>query len=122
MTINEFLQKYRRVEYGVNVTRPRVKCADGYTVSVQAGWGMYSTPREDADGYKAVELGFPSALDPEIAAYAEVPDTTDTVFAFVPVELVDKLLEKHGGIVGADFSNDCAGKWTEDITGEADNT
>lgn len=30
MTINEFLQKYRRVEHGMNVTRPRVLCADGF--------------------------------------------------------------------------------------------
>lgn len=114
MTTNEFLQKYRRVEFGMNVTRPRVKCADGYTVSVQAEYGIYSTPCEDADEHSAVELGYPSALDCEIADYAETQGTTDTVFAFVPVEVVDKLINKHGGIVGADFSNDQAKKWAGD--------
>ena len=74
MTINEFLQKYRLVRHGMNVTRPRVKCADGYTVSVQAGWGIYSTPREDADAYAAVELGYPSAVDEELRPYAENQD------------------------------------------------
>lgn len=44
MTINEFLRKFRRVEHGMNVTRPRVFCTDGFTVSVQAGCGIYSTP------------------------------------------------------------------------------
>ena len=114
MTINEFLQKYRLVRYGMNVTRPRVKCADGYTVSVQAGWGMYSAPQGDADEYTAVELGYPSAVDGELRPYAENQDDLPaTVYGFVPVSLVDAVLEKHGGIVGADFSNDQSGEWRE---------
>lgn len=115
--INEFLQKYRRVLHGINVTRPRVKCADGYTVSVQAGWGIYSQPREDADAYTAVELGYPSAGDEELCPYAESPDDLlGTVYGYVPVTLVDAVLEKHGGIVGADFSNDQDGRWKEAAT------
>ena len=114
MTINEFLQKYRLVRDGMNVTRPRVKCADGFTVSVQAGWGIYSSPRCDADAYSAVELGYPSEVDHDILAYAESPEyPTDTVYGHVPVEVVDRMLEKHGGIVGADFSNDQSGCWKE---------
>lgn len=112
MTINEFLQKYRRVEYGMNVTRPRVLCADGFTVSVQAGCGIYSAPNCDADAYTHVELGYPSQKEEALLGYAEnrrLP--TDTVYAHVPVGLVDKVLEAHGGITGADFSNDKAEKW-----------
>lgn len=112
MKINEFLQAYRRVEHGMNVTRPRVACNDGYTVSVQAGWGIYSNPREDADHYFAVELGYPSDKDDELIPYAENEEAPlDTVYSFVPVDLVDAVLEKHGGIVGADFTNDCSRKW-----------
>lgn len=112
MTSNEFLQKYRLVRHGMNVTRPRVKCADGWTVSVQAGWGIYSTPREDADRYEAVELGYPSKADKKLMPYAEDKSCPmGTVYAYVPVGLVDSVLEKHGGIVGADFSNDQAGYW-----------
>ncbi len=112
MTINEFLQKYRRVEHGMNVTRPRVLCADGFTVSVQAGYGLYSTPNCDADAYTHVELGYPSRKEKALLEYAENRRwPTDTVYAYVPVELVDKVLDAHGGITGADFSNDQTGKW-----------
>lgn len=50
MTINEFLHKYRRTEHGMNVTRPRVRCADGFTVLVQNGRWMRSRPGDDACG------------------------------------------------------------------------
>lgn len=106
MTTNQFLQKFRVVEFGMNVTRPRVKCADGFTVSVQAGYGIRSHPQADADEYTAVELGYPSQSDEEIIPYAEDADSPcETVYNFVPVEIVDKMFEKHGGIVGAEFSN-----------------
>lgn len=112
MDINAFLQEYRRVEFGMNVTRPRVRCADGYTVSVQAGRGIYSCPRTDADSYTNVELGYPNKEDHELLDYAECRDEPkETVYAAVPVELVDRVLQKHGGIIGADFSNVLAGMW-----------
>lgn len=118
MDINAFLQQYRRVVCGdLNVTRPRVRCADGFTVSVQAGYGLYSMPRKDADHYEKVELGYPSDVEHDILAYAESPEyPTDTVYSYVPVDVVDRMLEKHGGIVGADFSNDQAGLWKESCT------
>lgn len=46
-----------------------------------------------------MELGFPSAADDLITDYAEDNSYTDTVYGYVPVEIVDKLIEKHGGIV-----------------------
>lgn len=106
MTANEFLQKYRKIdEYGYNLTRPRVKCADGYTVSMQAGKGLYSSPRHDADYYEYVELGFPNKVDELIVPYAENPKRpTKTVYC-VDIEIADYLFAEHGGIVGADFDN-----------------
>ena len=50
-----------------------------------------------------IEIGHYTAEDPEAP--------TDTVYAFVPIKLVDSVLEMHGGIVGADMSNDGAGVW-----------
>lgn len=113
MHINEFLQKYRKVnDYGMNMIRPRVKCADGFTVSVQAGYGLYSEPRSDSDWYSRVELGYPSACDDELLGYAEEPNCpTETIYGFVPISVVDEVLKKHGGIVGADLSNCGAGEW-----------
>lgn len=114
MTINGFLQKYRRVGAGgLNVTRPRVRCADGFTASVQAGRGIYSMPREDAERYTHVEIGYPSVREDLWMDYAEnVKAPKDTVYGHVPVEIVDKALEKHGGIAGADFSN-CGSEWED---------
>lgn len=111
-TVNGFLQKYRRVEFEMNVTRPRIKCADGYTVSAQAGYGIYSVPRIDADFYNAVELGYPSAEDKELIPYAENRNSPlNTVYGYVPVKIVDEVLKKHGGIIGADFSNVASKDW-----------
>ena len=112
MRINEFLQKYRKQRNGMQIVRPRVRCADGYTVSVQAGDMWYSEPRLDTGWYGKVELGYPTAADEELRDYAEGKrDLRKTVYGFVPVKLVDEVLTKHGGIVGADFSNDGAGFW-----------
>ena len=97
MTINEFLQKTNYFGYG---GRPRIHCADGFSVSVQASQYHYCRPRIDsAEKYNAVELGYPSAADDLITDYAEDVAYTDTVYGYVPVEIVDKLIEKHGGIV-----------------------
>ena len=96
----------------MQIVRLRVRCADGYTVSVQAGDMWYSEPRLDVRWYGKVELGYPTAEDEELRDYAENKrDLCGTLYGFVPVRLVDEVLTKHGGIVGADFSNDEAGFW-----------
>lgn len=81
--------------------RPYVKCKDGFGISIQASDGHYCTPRVNGDViYEEVELGFPNMEDELIAEYAEDPyDLTGTVYGYVPVEIVNQLIEKHGGIV-----------------------
>lgn len=78
-----------------------LRCADGFTLSVIAGAGAYATPRDGLGPYVAVEVGFPSGRpEPwsEWEGYAESPDDpTDTVYGFVPVEMVEALLALHGG-------------------------
>jgi len=89
------------------VERPsgQIECLDGFTVSVQAGIGMYSLPRSSRSGYDGpythVEVGFPNE-QPEPwkvwSTYAQnVYDATGTVYSFVPIELVDDLIMFHGG-------------------------
>lgn len=104
--INEYLNRTRqerRLSDGsvYDEIRPHIKCADGFTVSVQASVTHYCLPRENGlTEYRNVELGFPSAEDPLIMEYAESPETpTATVYICVPVEVVCELVEKHGGIV-----------------------
>ena len=86
---------------------PHIVCVDGFEMSVQVGFSLYSTPKKVAKRYSAVEIGFPSEHEPLIEEYAEtfykedgedVTDYTDTVYPYVPVRIVDKVLKKHGGI------------------------
>ena len=114
MTINQFIKKYRSVkEYSINpdgvmkVSRnPKLVCKDGFTMSVQAGQSLYSTPKDVADEYEEAEVGFPSSPEPLIVKYAEDWEVEgdddqrlcDTVYPYVPVELIDEVIHKHGGI------------------------
>lgn len=98
-TISDFLKETNG--FAENHTpRPRVRCKDGFNISIQAGQYLYSNPSFVSDSYLKVELGFPSEADPLIIEYAEDPDDpTGTVYGYVPIHLVDKLLHKHGGMV-----------------------
>ena len=84
---------------------PHIVCSDGFEMSVQVGFSLYSIPKKVAKRYSAVEIGFPSEDEPLIEKYAESyydPDVdfkyTETVYPYVPVRVVDKVLKKHGGI------------------------
>lgn len=104
--INEYLKRTRvvkRLPSGLTYenVRPWIRCKDGFTVSVQANEYAYCIPRENgANMYEHVELGFPSTADELIEDYAEDPDNpTETVYGYVPIDIVVELIEKHGGIV-----------------------
>ena len=46
-----------------------------------------------------VEVGFPSVVEPLLFEYAESPGRwTDTVYPYVPIELVASVIEVHGGV------------------------
>jgi len=107
-SVNEFLEKTHEVvapgrhdEDAMLKLRRKVKCADGYSVSIQASCFHYCSPRSSIKGteYTSVELGYPSTPDELINDYAEGSEYTNTVYGCVPVEIVEKLLEKHGGVV-----------------------
>jgi len=119
MKINEFIKNNLKVKvlYGnkdplmkhmmTSSRLPQIVCSDGFKMSVQVGFSLYSTPKKVAKRYSAVEIGFPSDHEPLIEEYAEtfykddgedVTDYTDTVYPYVPVKIVNKVLKKHGGI------------------------
>ena len=83
---------------------PHIVCVDGFEMSVQVGFSLYSTPKKVAKRYSAVEIGFPSDHEPLIEEFAETfhqedeKDYTDCVYPYVPVKIVNKVLKKHGGI------------------------
>ena len=114
MKINEFIKNNLRVKTLSNdplmkhITTssrlPHIICEDGFSMSVQVGYSLYSTPKKIAKRYSAVEIGFPSEHEPLIEEWAETLfedgsiDYTDTVYPYVPVKVVNKVLKKHGGI------------------------
>ena len=115
MKINEFIKNNLRVKTLSNdplmkhITTssrlPHIVCEDGFTMSVQVGYSLYCTPKKVAKRYSAVEIGYPSEPEELIKEYAEfapfdedTADYTDTVYPYVPVKIVDKVLKKHGGI------------------------
>ena len=78
-----------------------VVCADGFSMSVQAHDAAYCEPRRDAQRkYTLVEVGYPSAEEDLIMPWAENPrEPTETVYGYVPVDVVTNVIVKHGGIV-----------------------
>ena len=78
-----------------------LKCKDGFTMSVQGSEHNYSCPRRDVEAtqYSEMEIGFPSQEEPLILEYAEQPEIpTGTVYGYVPVDLIQKVIDKHGGL------------------------
>lgn len=88
----------------MNDYNPRIVCADGYSISVQARSSSYCLPREDNVPHTHMEGGFPSSkpLNAELLEYAELcgtDDYTETVYPYVPREVLERELELHGGAV-----------------------
>ena len=105
MTVKEFLattiksHKYLFSDEIIQENRPRLFCNDGFSISVQASSFHYCRPQLDGvQNYESVELGFPSKEDELINDYAEDDNYTETVYGYVPIEVVERLIEKHGGI------------------------
>ena len=114
MKINEFIKNNLKVKvlnedplmkHMMTSSRlPHIVCTDGFTMSVQVGYSLYSTPKKVAKRYSEVEIGYPSEREPLLEEYAETLfsdgfiDFTDSVYPYVPVKVVDNVLKKHGGI------------------------
>ena len=79
---------------------PRLILDDGASLSVQAGGHLYCSPRDDKGPYTKVEVGFPSETPPEAwKEFAEEWDRpTNTVYGYVPLNMVMLYIGAHGGI------------------------
>jgi len=77
----------------------RITCADGFSISVQANEYAYCYPRDNYGPWYEVECGFPSSVPELIMHYCEnAENPTGTVYGYVPIDLVEELLQLHGGI------------------------
>lgn len=112
MTVTEFLILSTCITtgpgYEFQAIRPRVRCKDGYTVSIQASKNSYCRPQINSPSglYSEVELGYPSKADYELSQYAESKgNLTGSVYGYVPIYIIEKVCRKHRGIVDIDMSN-----------------
>lgn len=109
MDINEFLRQTKEFIPGlpdgmkVQETRPRAVLGDGHSLSIQAGRLLHSLPGSDeAKHYTHVDVGFPSFVDPALLSYTVGnQDPMLSVYYYVPVAVLQKVLDDHGGIVRA---------------------
>ena len=105
MNINQYLEKHKNIEERSGLlwrdNAPRVVCADGFVMSVQVSQSHYCSPRiNDAGYYDSVEVGYPSEWEVLLMEYAEEPEhPTETVYGWVGIDVVDAIIEKHGGFV-----------------------
>lgn len=87
----------------------KIVCADGLTMSVQASEFHYCDPRDDCGPYTTAEVGYPSVKDPELEKFAENPDAliesgaVQTVYGYVPVDVIMDVIERHGGMVAGEL-------------------
>lgn len=98
--------------------RQHIVCTDGFRMSVQAGDGLYSSPRKDgAFSYTDVEVGFPSEVEELLMPYAELlnqynpetdewdipADPTESVYPYTPASVILAVIAKHGGMVSGEL-------------------
>lgn len=100
--VNDYLATAERVfdmpDLGMRQV-PRITCADGVRLSVQASATHYARPRAYEGPWSHVEIGFPSERIEELIPYAEDPESpTATVYGYVPIEVVEAVILAHGGI------------------------
>jgi hypothetical protein len=84
--------------------RDRFELGNGMSVSIQASDSHYSSPRIsglDATEYTQFELGYPNFRPPNyILEYAEEKDEpTETVYPYVPYELIQRMLEEMSDVI-----------------------
>jgi hypothetical protein len=81
-------------------TRHWAICADGFSISIQASHYHYCSPQVDyTDCYGLVEICAEKSL-PTLSKYHDGYG----IYGFVPIEMVDRILRRHGWIVGTAIS------------------
>jgi hypothetical protein len=103
ITLNEYLDvKYKGIK-GHQITE-HVVCKSGLTMSVQAGIYQYSTPRDNSpidsySYYTHFEVGYPDRQLTKLMPYVEdATRPTDTVYPYVPREVIETIIEENGGL------------------------
>lgn len=106
MTVKDFINKSDDTFPEEYLVIPAV-CRNGLKLSIQASQHHYCSPRVDRNYmenfnpkfYESLEIGFPNRKVEKLMPYAEDAEhPTDTVYGYVPIEVVEKVVEEAGGI------------------------
>jgi hypothetical protein len=96
--VNQFIAQYK-TEHGI----PWIVCNDGFTISVQAGFSNYCSPRSNNVAmYTELEVAAPH-LDKKSPVYKEpllqpYLSKEDRICLYVPVDILVNVIGQHGGI------------------------
>jgi hypothetical protein len=101
MTTHEMLMAHlSKAKEGAFSRLPMVRCANGFTMSVQYGSGLYCSqymtdfPVEP----KTCEVGFPSRCVKALEPYREGADKpTKSVYGWVPLAVIVEIIDANGG-------------------------
>lgn len=88
--------KYNNMQMASLSPRPIAKCDDGFGLSIQASSAHHCEKGENGI-YKSVELGCLSSPEESLSEYKDWDDSS--TYGYVPVEVVDAIIAKHGGII-----------------------
>ena len=72
--------------------RGLIKCKDGFTMSVQASSDHACTPRDNTGPYAAVEIGYPSELEPLLMPFRDAPQLYTSI---EPTLFVNVCVSRH---------------------------
>jgi len=111
LTENDLNRLVRRVikEQFYEPTNPKKKLNkriyfnNGGSVSIQASETHYSSPRNNEGPYNKVEVGYPTRgteIPESIYRYSDgdIEDPYQTVYGYVPVDIVEEMIEMNGGV------------------------
>lgn len=93
--VNEYLAKATRP------VAPRMRCADGATLSVQASSLHHCTPKSDTGPWEAVEVWHirgPKGNNVTMTTWNKWADGYQGPYIRVPTQLVNAFIKRHGGL------------------------
>lgn len=96
-TLEDMHDNYKNLYFYI----PRIYCNDGFDISIQVHHGAYCASengaREFGLDWQMVEWGYPS--EPLTDEKYNLEDEYGTsVGGYVPIEVMEELIEQHGGI------------------------
>ena len=85
------------IEHRIGRLAKWLKMKDNFIMSVQASESHHCNPARDAGPWESFEVMFPGNHDMLAQPYREYEDSD--IYAFVPLKVIETIIEAHGGLV-----------------------